>query len=112
MNDPKDKSAFDWKDGATLDEESYAPLGNVKAKGLPKIGKAIAADPVVRKKEREAFVAAEQQKPYVRKAAKDEPLIIEESASGLTSDIENSEARKLIDPKNTKFKGVERFGKK
>lgn len=109
-SDKKDKS-FDWKQGQVLDDDDYAPLGDVRAKGLPKLKKATHADPVKRKQEREELILGKQSKPYKSSVKKEnDDLVIEESQSGLSEDYESTEAKKLID-QGERFKGVGRFGK-
>lgn len=118
MADTKEKTDFSWENGEVLNPKNFSPLGGVRSKGLPKLKKAVAADPILRKEERESFINNEQTKVY--KSVKhvpieDDALIIEESQSGLTGDIENSEAKKLIDPGDKvrgKIRGLDRFGKK
>lgn len=109
-SDKKDKN-FDWKQGQVLDDDDYAPLGDVRAKGLPKLKKATPADPVKRKQEREELILTKQSKPYKNTVRKEhDDLVIEESQSGLSEDYESTEAKKLID-QGGRFKGVDRFGK-
>jgi hypothetical protein len=114
MGDRKNKASFSWESGTVLDDKVYDAIGGIKSKGLTKIGKALAADPERRHKERESFVLKEQVKPYAKKEpAKEDPLIIEESVSGLSNDFEDEKARQLLDAgKNTKIKGLGQFGKK
>lgn len=114
MGDTKEKTDFSWESGEVLNPKNFSPLGGVRSKGLPKLKKAVAADPVLRKEERESFINNEQTKIYKSEPhvpIEEEALIIEESQSGLSGDIENSEAKKLIDPGN-KIRGLDRFGKK
>lgn len=114
MAERKNKASFSWESGTVLDDKSYDAIGGIKSKGQTKISKALAVDPERRRKERDDFVLNEQVKPYAKKpASKDEPLVIEESVSGLSSDFEDEKARQLLDAgKNTKIKGLGQFGKK
>lgn len=113
MSTPREKKDFDWEEGGVIKEEQYAPLGEVRAKGLPKLSKAVHADPKKRKEEREKLIATQQSKPYQPGLKKDTPSegtnIVE--ASGLSDEIENSAAKKLIDT-GKKLRGVDRFGHK
>ncbi len=114
MSAQKHKKSFDWQDGETLDDkENYSPMGDVRATGMPKLKKAVPADPVTRKKERDAKILAEQSLPLqkIRKPQKEGEIIIEESQSGLSGDFEDSQVRKIIDH-GKKLRGVDRFGKK
>lgn len=121
MSSSNDKKKFEWEQGGTLDEKNTKPLGGVRARGIPKLKKAVAADPSIRKEERESFILKEQSQSYQEIAKKEQELdgtvVIEESTSGLSGDIEDSVAKKLIDPGKKlkglgKFKDPEKFGKK
>jgi hypothetical protein len=107
------KKSFNWEKGNILDEEEYAPVGDVSKEGRPKIARAVHADPVLRKKERDIELKERQSKTYSARAKKipDENIIAEDTGSGLLSDTETSAAKKLIDA-GGKFKGLGRFGKK
>lgn len=112
MAPTREKEQFEWEKGSVLDEENTKPLGGVRARGIPKLKKAVFADPVLRKKERDQFILKEQSKSY-REIAKeekdnDQTLVIEESTSGLTGEYKDSAAKKLIDT-GKKFKGIEKF---
>lgn len=112
----EDKEKFSWKEGGVLDEKNAVPLGDVRQHGLPKVNKGVAADPVVRKEEREDFLASYGSQPYPnpkqRPSSKsDDTIIIEESHSGVVDDVEDSEVKHLID-KGNKIRGLDRFGKK
>lgn len=111
MPDKKDK--FSWREGEVLDEESSAPLADIRQHGLPKISKSIAADPVVRKEEREDYLASQQSRPYHKGSTKksDDTIIIEESYSGISGEFEDSEVKHLTD-KGQRIRGLDRFGKK
>lgn len=110
-NDGK-KDGFEWKEGQTLDDAIFSPLGDIRGHGLPKINKAIAKDPSVRKQERERFLAGQQSQPYKTKTQdKDEQIIIEGKASDLSGEFEDSEVKRLTD-KGNQNKGFNRFGKK
>lgn len=112
------KDEFDWKEGATLSDGNSEPLGDIRAYGLPKVNKALAKDPVVRKQEREKFLAEQQNRQYAPskggvKAKDDEALIVDEQAA--TSDhsgkFEDSEVKRLTGQGN-RIRGLDRFGKK
>lgn len=110
--EPKN-SPFNWQEGDELDDKNYNPLGGVRAKGIPKLKKAVHADPIMRKTERDEAIKRAQNKVYrpEKRTVDDDSLIIEESHSGLTGDYEDSAAKKIIDA-GKKIKGVARFGKK
>jgi len=114
MTEKNDKN-FAWEEGEELNDKDYNPLGNVRAKGAPKLKKAIHADPSKRKQERDEDIKraqAESYKPKIKEEIEaDDSLIIEESHSGITGEYEDSQAKKLIDP-GSKIKGLDRFGKK
>jgi hypothetical protein len=111
----EDKEKFLWKEGGVLNDKNAVPLGDVRQHGLPKVNKAVAADPVVRKEEREDFLASSGSRPYPNPkkvpAKPDETIIIEESHSGVIDDVEDSEVKHLTD-KGKKIRGLDRFGKK
>lgn len=113
MSSSKTKKNFSWEKGNILDETDYAPVGEVGQEGRPKIARAVHADPVLRKKERDIEIKEKQNKPYrVRvKKGSEEDIIVEDTGSGLLSDIETSAAKKLIET-GKKFKGLGRFGKR
>ncbi len=113
MANKKNKKDFAWEKGSVIDEDEYAPLGEVIKKGRPKLTQAVHANPALRKKERDALLTEQQSKPYrVRpKKDKDDSIIVEESQSGLSGSVESSAAKKLIESGN-KFKGLDRFGKR
>ena len=108
-----DKENFSWKEGGVLDEKNAVPLGDVRQHGLPKINQGVAADPAVRKEEREGLLASKQTHPYHQKSSKnpDGNIIIEESHSGISGDFEDSEIKHLTD-KGKQLRGIDRFGKK
>ena len=115
MSATKKNKSFDWEKGNTLDDkENYSPMGDVRVKGLPKLKRALHADPETRKKERDNIILNKQSKPYKAPSPKDKekPFIVEESQSGLSDqEYEDSKVKKLIDH-GKKFRGVDRFGKK
>lgn len=106
---------FAWEKGAVLDERNSKSVKEVQSAGTPKLVKALHADPILRKEERDKIIRTDQSKPYRElsrtKQKRDETVIIEESQSGLSPHIEDTQAKKLIEP-GKKFKGVDRFGKK
>lgn len=113
MSDPGKKGSFNWQEGETLDEDNASPLGDIRAYGLPKINKALAKDPAVRKREREKFLADEQSRPYKADGSKKpENVIVEEgpSASDLSGKFEDSEVKRLTGKGNARSHGL--FGKK
>ncbi|OVE81963.1 hypothetical protein BVY03_01555 [bacterium K02(2017)] len=101
---------FEWEEGKVLDDDIVASVPEVRAKGLPKLNKAVHADPVVRKKERDEKIIRTQSKPYRAKKTNIEPedLLIEESQSGISADVEVSEVKRLLD-KGKNFKGLDYF---
>lgn len=111
----EDKKKFSWKEGGVLDEKNAVPLGDVRQYGLPKVHKGVAADPVVRKEEREDFLASQGSKRYpnTKQPAhkSDDVVIVEESYSGIIDDVEDSEVKHLTD-RGKKIRGLDRFGKK
>lgn len=109
----KNNKDFDWEEGAVLDDKDYDPVGGVRAQGLPKLNKAVHADPAKRKKQRDQTILSKQSQPYrAQKTTEDGSIIIEETQSGLSeSGIEESEAKRLIET-GKKIKGLDRFGKK
>lgn len=113
MPSNKQKKSFSWEKGHVLDESEYAPVGDVSKEGRPKIARAVHADPVLRKKERDIEIRERQNKTYrvhVKKGP-DENIIVEDTGSGLLSDAETSAAKKLIET-GKKIKGLGRFGKR
>jgi len=113
MSSEKNKKSFAWEKGNVIAEDEYAPLGEVNKKGRPKLAHAVHANPVLRKKERDAVLTEQQSKPYrvPPKKEKEDSLIVEASQSGLSDSVESSVAKKLIESGN-KFKGLGRFGKR
>jgi hypothetical protein len=115
MTDFPKKNDFEWKEGETLDDATFSPLGDIRAHGLPKINKAIANDPATRKQEREKLLVEKQSQPYKNQIEKkkDEDFVMDESASGISdlSDKKEQEAKRLIE-KGNQSKGFDRFGKK
>ncbi len=107
------KKQFSWDKGGVLDDDNTQPINEVRRQGLSKLSKALHADPKKRKEEREEILVKVQSKPYKPKTVSPEEqrFIMEESSSGISGDIESSAAKKLID-KGSKFKGLDRFGKK
>lgn len=113
MSAPGEKKDFEWQEGGVIGEEQYAPLGDVRAKGRSKLNKAVSADPKKRKEERDKVILSQQSKPYQPSAKKapesDNTIVVEDS--GLSEEIENSAAKKLIDA-GKKIRGLDRFGNK
>lgn len=112
---PSDKEqGFSWEKGQVINDANSDHVAPVRAKGLTKIKDAVAADPVQRKKQREDVLKTQKAKTYKSQAdehvVEDESVISEGSQSGLSSDVEESVAKKLIDH-NRNFRGVDRFGK-
>lgn len=111
-----EKKKFEWETGNRLSDDEVVPLGNVRSKGLPKLGKAPHADPQKRKAETAERLTTEQKIPYKKtverhREEKPEEFFREESVSGVTGGDED-EAKRLVKQDNKKFKGVNRFGKK
>ena len=112
MSAPKEKTDFAWEEGCVLDDKNTDPVPEVRAKGLPKLNQAVHADPVKRKEDRDKKILNIQSKLYQHHKNKtsDDAIIIEESQSGLSQDMDDrNEAERLID-KGNRFKGLDRFG--
>lgn len=97
MSDTPKKPVFEWKEGETLTEKDFSPLGDIRAHGLPKINKALAQDPKRRKEERERYLAQTQSQPY-KNAKTDLPdnLIVEEEVSGLSGKFDDGDEYKRL----------------
>lgn len=113
MSGSSDKKDINWEAGEVIDNKSYDAVGGIRDHGLPKVNKALPADPKMRKEERDQVLLNQQSKPYQSKTTKtdDGTIIIEETQSGLKGDLEDSKAKKLID-RGKKFRGFDRFGDK
>lgn len=111
-----DKKEFEWRQGDVLDDSNTSPVEEVRKHGLPKVGKSVAAKPEVRKAEREDYLATHQSESYRKTQDKrqqpDHSIIVEEKEARLPDHVEDSEARRLTETSEKKFKGVERFGEK
>lgn len=101
----KPKKKFDWKPGARLEESDYQAVAEVHEVGFEKIADGIYADPQLRKDAR----AKKLKKPV--KVGKEE-FLMEESHSGLHSDVTPSEANRLIHKDSRELRGIKRFQKK
>jgi len=113
MSPTKENKDFEWEQGGILDEKNTAPLGGIRSKGMPKLKDAVHADPILRKEKRDKIILDDQSKEYhpIKITEPETDIIIEESQSGLSQDIEDTAAKKLIDT-GKKLKGIDRFGKK
>lgn len=101
----KPKKKFDWKPGSKLAESDYEAVPEVHETGFVKIADGIYADPQLRKEAR----AKKLRKPV--KTGKEE-FLLEESNSGLHSDLTPSEASRLIHKDSKEIQGARRFQKK
>lgn len=117
MTDSNKKEEFSWEEGSALNEGNSSALGDIRAHGLPKINKALAKDPVLRKKERERYLAEKQSQPYqfesYQHISPRKDVIVEESdeARDLSGKFDDSEVKRLTDRGN-RFRGLGIFGKK
>lgn len=102
MSNPQDKKPFHWENGDTLDADAGDAVEEVRRKGLPKISKAVHADPAARKENRDRFLKEKQAQPYSKTSSEeidfhDDSVIAEETHSGLSQDFEKSDVKRLID---------------
>jgi len=112
MSSSDPKKNFDWQKGKSLDNQDYTHIAEVRKPGQPKLKKALHADPAIRKEERDKIIMGKQSLPYKTPAPKDDgSIVIEESQSGLSEQVEDSKIKKIIDRSN-KIRGLDRFGKK
>ncbi|MBF0105094.1 MAG: hypothetical protein HQM16_07170 [Deltaproteobacteria bacterium] len=111
MSFPEKKNDFQWEEGQVLDNKDVAPVHEVRSKGLPKLSKAVHADPVKRKEERDKAILNTQSRVYSSKTRKqkDNDIIIEETHSGLSANIEKDDTKRLMD-KGQRIRGLDRFG--
>lgn len=111
MSLPDKKDDFEWEEGRVLDDKSVTPIPEVRVKGLPKISKAVHADPALRKEERDKKILENQSQPYRPQSTPqgDNEVIFEETHSGLSSEIEKQDTERLLD-KGKQFRGLDRFG--